>query len=278
MNYFTSQWESYDERTRSSFTELRKTKIAIKSLELFKHFEPHIGDDYSFSIIIDSLKELAIRSANINFDKSPADGSINNSRGRWFELLFLSKFKSLLSQSSEANNIDIYKLPSASENKPFYKLFIPAQRAELKIMNPSTSNPDFMIAKKTVSQSAFTPSPSIVNKYQDSSFFGNVNMDDVISFISIKTSARPDRRYQQIYEANLVKALFHRFEKQIDFISINMEHTKRNKEIYNSSSIISILEDIDDFSPAIDQTFVMKESSDVMEVINYIVSNGPYIS
>lgn len=272
MNLYETLMDNCTDSDLESFTELRGGKVAIKSFDLFKHFESSIGENYSFSEMLDALSNIARDSAVTNLKMDPTDGSLNNSRGRWFELLLFNEFDRILSKRTDLNNIGIHRLPSATADRPFCHMFIDHQRNELDKINPSTSNPDFVVVKTTGNQRTLFSSSSIINKFQDLSFIGNINMDDVISFISIKTSARPDRRYQQIYEANLIKALFYRFDKVINFISINMEHTVRNEEVYSSSSIISILKDDDEFSPAIDKAFVMNHSSDVVAVVNYIIS------
>jgi Cfr10I/Bse634I restriction endonuclease len=70
------------------------------------------------------------------------------------------------------------------------------------------STPDFVLIKRNILDS--------IPKYSDINFFNQLKdlykqiinkcePSDIISFISLKTSNRPDRRYQILYEANITK-------------------------------------------------------------------------
>ena len=83
-------------------------------------------------------------------------------------------------------------------------LVVASGKKTLKEINPATSNPDFIVLDG-IDKSIFDNNLKWIQKFQSTSFFGKVDIHKIVGIMSIKTSARPDRRYQQLYEANLVK-------------------------------------------------------------------------
>jgi len=258
------------------FTRLRDGKIAINSIEVFEHFRPTTKQNYLFLDIIEAFADVAKHSSNTNFGQEPHTGSLNNCKGRWFELLFFSEFNTLLlyynsqkkSTRDKLSN-EFLRLPSATGDHKFQDLFIKSEKDELRRINPSTSNPDFIILKN-LTRPVCPQGMTIIDRFRFVDYFGKVRMKNLDTVISIKTSARPDRRYQQVYEANLIKALFKRFGLVVRFLSVTLHENKRNEEVYYSPSIISIVEDNEGFKPTINNSFVLKKISDVQIVFEYI--------
>ena len=205
----------------------------------------------------------------INFKKKPHPGSINNCMGRWFELIFFKYFDLILSKKSTKDSLkEICKLPSATDSKKIIDLFIEEQKTILKEINPATSNPDFIVLRD-MDESVFSDSLEWKQKFQSTSFFGNVDIHTIVGIISIKTSARPDRRYQQLYEANLVKAIALRFGKTIKFVSITLHENEKNEEVYYSPSIVSIVQG-GELKPSIDKSIVLEKISDIKIVYDLL--------
>lgn len=254
------------------FTEFnKKGNVAIKSVELFAGLKDKIEKSHKILDVLDGLSYVASKSAENNLKKKPHTGSLNNCMGRWFELIFFKEFNDLLENHTLAKGDipEIFKLPSANKNHKFYDLFVVPERHELFKIKPSTSNPDFIILKN-ISQQIFPKGSSLMEKYKYNGYFGKLHMNDIDTIISIKTSARPDRRYQQVYEANLIKALFERFNLSVKFISITLHENEKNEEVYCSTSIVSIINDKDNFRPSIDKSFVLDRVSDIEKVYRYI--------
>ena len=149
-------------------------------------------------------------------------------------------------------------------------MFVEKERDKLVAINPSTSNPDFIILKNMGKSLYPKEITSIIDKFSYTDFFGKIHMKNVNTIISIKTSARPDRRYQQVYEANLIKALFERFNYKTKFISVTLHENANNEAVYYSTSIISIIKDDKDFKPSIDKSIVLSDIKDVKNVYDYI--------
>lgn len=256
------------------FTSIPTNNIAINSLKLFNYFEDKLDRSLYVLDILEAFASIAKKSAIKNFNREPHTGSLNNSRGRWFELIFFREFCRNLEihNEKEMSKLKIFKLPSATKNKKIYDIFIEEQKKELVKINPSTSNPDFIIVKCMKNPKSKTYK-STVDAYQDLSYFGKIDMRDLVSIISIKTSARPDRRYQQVYEANLIRALFERLKFSLNFICVTLHENEKNNEVYNSPSIISILKDDNSFKSAINNTFTISKISDTQKVYNYILKS-----
>ena len=131
------------------------------------------------------------------------------------------------------------------------------------------SNPDFIILKGRNFSSSLE-GKSTIEKFNYLSYFGKVKPVDLEAVISIKTSARPDRRYQPLYESNAVKALLNRYSHQIKFIVIDLQRNKKNELVYRSTSIISATNDKELFKPSIDKSMILETIKDVESVIEYI--------
>lgn len=154
----------------------------------------------------------------ISHNQIPSGGSLNNCKGRWNEFSFLySAHASILSQRED---IYIVKMGNESSVK-FWQLYKPDSRSRfidfLETLREEDlvvrcSTPDFVLVRKSVIADSIPDSQELFGK----STFDELNNlykklinkcspKDVISFISVKTSNRPDRRYQILYEANITK-------------------------------------------------------------------------
>lgn len=254
------------------FTKLtKKETVAINSVELFASLIDKIEKSHKILDVLNGLSYVASKSAENNLKKKPHTGSLNNCMGRWFELIFFKEFSDLLKNHNLAKGdiSEILKLPSANKNHKFYDLFVVPECQELFKIKPSTSNPDFIILKN-LSQPIYPKGLSLMEKYRYYGYFGKLHMNDIDTIISIKTSARPDRRYQQVYEANLIKALFERFNLSVKFISITLHENEKNEEVYYSTSIVSIIKDKENFRPSIDKSIILDKVSDIENVFKYI--------
>lgn len=253
-----------------SFTKLgANQKIAINSISLFQKFEENIQEEHTFLDVLKAFENISNKSGILNFKRKPHPGSINNCMGRWFELIFFKYFDLLLSEKSIKGSLkEIGKLPSATDSKKFIDLFIEEQKKILKEINPATSNPDFIVLDR-IDNSIFDNDIEWIQKFQSTSFFGKVDIHKIVGIMSIKTSARPDRRYQQLYEANLVKAIALRFGKTIKFISITLHENEKNEEVYYSPSIVSIVQG-GELKPSVDKSIVVEKISDVKIVYDLL--------
>ncbi len=80
-----------------------------------------------------------------------------------------------------------------------------------------TSNPDFVIIEREVANE-FIVNPQPLNQFDTDSiidlnskysdFIGRCEFDEILGYISVKTSFRPDRRLQIAHEGSLMKAIY----------------------------------------------------------------------
>lgn len=149
-------------------------------------------------------------------------GGISNVRGDWLEQILAVLFNNIIA-NGEYGNTAIIRLPN-TETMPYQDLFEPTARAYLADLYASLeengvsmtmSNPDFVCV---------TDLPDdVFAKVRGPYALGSIGADTLwqayeairgqcspfkIAFVlTVKTSVRPDRRYQIVHEANVVKAL-----------------------------------------------------------------------
>ena len=149
-------------------------------------------------------------------------GGLSNARGEWLENILGLVFWNTAAQASLGRTA-IVKLPSASRLK-FHDLFEPRSREYLEELFESLarddiamemSNPDFICVTDVPDEltsyfsDELTMSYNTVEKlgvaYQ--MLVGKCHADTIPFVLTVKTSTRPDRRYQMVHEANVVKTL-----------------------------------------------------------------------
>jgi hypothetical protein len=149
-------------------------------------------------------------------------GGINNVRGDWLEQLLAVLFANITAGGTYGNTA-IVRLPNA-ETMPYQELFEPIARTYLSDLYHSLeqngisltmSNPDFVCITNLPDevfarvQGSFTLGMAAIdtlwNAYQE--IRGLCDPFHIPFVLTVKTSVRPDRRYQIVHEANVVKAL-----------------------------------------------------------------------
>ena len=145
---------------------------------------------------------------------------MNNARGDWLESILKVIFWNTLVDVCDGGSV-IFKLPNASQLQ-FRHLYEDRARGYLdelfaslaeRGMNMQMSNPDFLCLTgieegaidtehRTISMDALD---ELDNLYQQ--FVGECPAEAIPFVLTVKSSVRPDRRYQAVHEANVVKAL-----------------------------------------------------------------------
>ena len=184
-------------------------------------------DIYSmpFSDIMIGLKKF-INDEATNKGGSISDGSFNKCNGDWYEWLIgiraiefflLNQTNRLLVKMPNASSFDIISIYQKNLSSFIYDL---REKLNINNVNLITSNPDFLIidisedkkeylnilngiSLRNISASTISLVDSIF-KY----FSGYADLDQITSFLSVKTTFRPDRRLQLAHEGSLMKALY----------------------------------------------------------------------
>lgn len=151
-------------------------------------------------------------------------GALNNCHGDWYEwLIALAAWNYhvdhpnsyLLLPLPNVTRFDVMRL---YENE-FYDLIedLRAKVLESTEVELITSNPDFVLLDPKAietfdlfSSKVDVITPEIIQQVEEAYrlFQGQCNFEEIIGYVSVKTSLRPDRRLQIAHEGSLMKALY----------------------------------------------------------------------
>lgn len=201
------------------YLEKNKQKITVKKIEslceLLNGALPH--EDTSFTHLFKKM-DTEVRASF----PEVSTGALSNVHGDWYENLIAvvawnmmvdGKCEYLLLPIPKASSFDLWSLYES-------KLYEYVKDLRSKVFDSTgtmliTSNPDFVILKKSAipnlkaeSISALTPKNlSMVNELYVQAG-GMCGFDDLIGFLSVKTSMRPDRRLQVCHEGAMMKSVY----------------------------------------------------------------------
>lgn len=178
----------------------------------------------SISGLLDNLVFQVRAAANARFG-SGSDGQlrggINNARGEWLEYMLKFIFWNVcatfdgnptiivkLPNSAQLNFRDLYEIKAKSY---LDQLFDSLQRQG---MDMQMSNPDFVCVtnlpdavKDLLEPMSITEQNADILNSLYTKLVGECDADSVPFVLTVKASLRPDRRYQIVHEANVVKSL-----------------------------------------------------------------------
>ena len=179
----------------------------------------------SIEEVLGSLEGQVRAAADARFGSGVGNrlsGGLRNARGEWLENILGLAFWNSAAQASGGRTA-IVKLPNANQLS-FRDLFEPRSREYLEQLFESLasddiamemSNPDFICVTSLPDEltsyfsDELTMSSDTVDKlsiaYQ--SLVGKCDVNEMPFVVTVKTSTRPDRRYQMVHEANVVKTL-----------------------------------------------------------------------
>lgn len=176
-------------------------------------------DDESYTGI---MSELDSRIREV--DNRVTQGALNNVHGDWYEWMLAIEAWNVCVTNPEADlplllpNIRGFDVARLYEDD-LYELI---QDLRQKVLDTSTvqlitSNPDFVILNRELVNevigqperiNAFTPER--LNELNETyrRFAERCDFEDIVGYISVKASLRPDRRLQISHEGSLMKALY----------------------------------------------------------------------
>jgi hypothetical protein len=149
------------------------------------------------------------------------DGGLRNSRGEWLEYVLKIVFWNIAVEFNEGKTV-IVKLPNATQLRfrDLYESRAKGYLEELFVslgnrgMDMQMSNPDFLCVTNLADDIDLPSKQVVVSeeslKALDTAYQklqGRCAADSVPFVLTVKTSVRPDRRYQIVHEANVVKSL-----------------------------------------------------------------------
>jgi hypothetical protein len=191
--------------------------MAIRKNDEFEAIYPVLNlNGLTFLDIVDRIERIVIQKST----QPIKQGSLNNCRGTWYELAFIREAHRSILQSTE--NLYLVKMGSETSVK-FWEIYQKQSRQKYDLLIDTfkkreepifirCSTPDFVVISRDIIRDSSSSdilqnlSPPlkeinelykvIKNKCLPHQFKG---------FISLKTSNRPDRRYQILLEANVTK-------------------------------------------------------------------------
>lgn len=191
--------------------------MAIKKNDEFELIYPCLNlDGLTFLQIVDRIEQEVVKKST----QPITQGSLNNCRGTWHELAFVMEAHRSILRSTK----DLYIVKMGNESSiKFWEIYKQQSRQKYQSLVDRLnqkddqivircSTPDFVVVSRDVisnsnsSQILESQSPSLkeINELYKV-IKNNCTPDRVKGFISLKTSNRPDRRYQILVEANVTK-------------------------------------------------------------------------
>jgi hypothetical protein len=277
------------------FTEGGKGKVQINSLAIYRDLSSEVvkqlDNNLSASEIIGWIKRETIQAFESKYSKSPKDGAINNSVGRWNELIATSLFSEIALDFNQENQecIVIFSLPNSQVQKEgagesssrFLSLFSNDEFTTGKSLSKLfpfkdhifLPSPDYIIAvveNKEISASI----PFLLEKQArepDSlalyNFLkGKLQLEEVKVAVSLKTSNRPDRRYQPLFEAAMIKAMRYALQQNWQYYMVASELTTADRIIF-STAVAPHSIALEQSSRLVDGTYLYNRKKDLVPLV-----------
>lgn len=270
----------------SWFTESSQGKYQINSIVIYdilhSQINIKINNDESIPDIIKWISDSTKTSFCESFGKSPETGALNNSVGRWNEFLATSVLSEFMVNNHLNNNecIVVLSLPNSTVrvgNVPeFLKLFKESSIAMLShnISGIFFPSPDYVIAviknKDLIEQAKYLLHAQIESPASLDLFHyleGKLEFSEVKSVVSLKTSHRPDRRYQPSFEAAMIKAIGYFLKNPRKYYMVTSELRQADKLLFeNISSPHGIASGV--YEKLVDGILLYHKKTDLLPLIN----------
>jgi hypothetical protein len=230
--------------------------------------------DKSFKEILDYFdKEIKL------FDPSVTSSALSNAHGDWYEWLLAIAAWNYCVENETANlalltpNILQFTIATLYVEK-LYKLIVDL-REKVHLTSSVqliSSNPDFVIIDRTLVNKIIpklekisTIDESVIELIDNAyfKFIGHCEFDDIIGYMSVKSSLRPDRRLQIPHEGSLMKALYTHLQtrewiidpKGIKYYAMSIEVKPADREALKTVATHSITTVHSKPQAAVDEVF-----------------------
>jgi Cfr10I/Bse634I restriction endonuclease len=223
------------------------------------------------------------------------NGALSNVHGDWYEWLIAISAWNFCCANPNAHiplllpnvrQFDVSKL-----YKPSLYNHISDLRDKVKKLGKVSlisSNPDFVIIKRTIFDAIFgeidpvviiTPEAIHDLETRCKKLTNQCDFDDIVGYVSIKTSLRPDRRLQLSHEGSLMKALYVHLQtrewitdpKGIKYYGITTKATSADKAGLNTVATHSLTTVFSIPQPAVDDLFEINMLSQAAPVFEKIL-------
>ena len=204
--------------------------------------------------------------------------ALGNARGKWYEwLITLGYWHWVFSQ--EEPNFILAQLPNINsfDSTNLFKLEVvnSISKFKEKLLQKNvtlvTSNPDFVIIKSNpLEHKLFTSAADIKAQIMNldemseffSNFVGTCDITDVLGYLAVKSSMRPDRRLQIAHEGSIFKALSKNISLTINekefipnFFAFTIKTTGKDQQALKTAATHSIAENASNPIRAVDEVY-----------------------
>jgi hypothetical protein len=236
---------------------------------------------------LESLAQGAARKAGF---KAITQGSLNNCRGFWFEMMVSATLWNTALRLRAATDLVVVRLPSADagERVNLIAFYSPDIQRKLRVAEIFSSNPDFICAsglKWSALPALFSHGVQALSRRDIDTLEGayrnllqKCDRRSIRACIAIKTSTRPDRRYQIMHEANFFKALSVQLRKnkrvvgtEPTFLVITTVHHEQDEKILRAPSFSSVA--LGKPSPAVNEIYTVETTDQMSKVAESIIGN-----
>lgn len=246
------------------FTENKNGKVQINTRVIYRDLSSQVVEkldkNLSVSDIINWIRSKAREAFNTQYGKHPEVGALNKVVGDWNEFIATTLLSEIVLDMNQQRRIcvAVFSLPKSRLQKEgtdeasskFLSLFRNDEFAEgesLAEIAPFRNqiflpSPDYIIAvfnKDEISR-AVQPLLEQQVKTPDSlalyDFFkGKLQAENVKAVASLKTSNRPDRRYQPLFEAAMVKAMGYVLQQNWRYYMVASELSSADRTIFSTA-------------------------------------------
>lgn len=246
------------------FTESLGGKVQINSLAIYRDLSSEVVEKLDNNFLVSEILKWIIDQTKLAFRteyvKNPEVGALNNAVGRWNEFIATSLLSEIVFDLNQENEkcIVVFSLPNSrlpreganEASSKFLSLFsndeftpekILAKLAPFKnqIFLPS---PDYIIVvlanceqltsiQSILDQQAKTPDSLALYEFLK----GRLHVEEVKAAVSLKTSNRPDRRYQPLFEAAMIKSMGYILQQSWKYYMVVTELSDADRTIFNTA-------------------------------------------
>jgi hypothetical protein len=246
------------------FKKASKGKVSINSVTIYRalSFEivQKVAQNITINEIINWIKSKTIETFKQKYGKIPEMGALNNAAGRWNEFLATSLISEIVLEMNQeiGKTITIFSLPNSQIQKEnsdevsskFLSLFCNDDFATgnpLENLAPFKEqiffpSPDYIIAVLEGDEISKSVESLLQKQARDpeslelyNSLKGKLHIAQVKAVVSLKTTNRPDRRYQPLFEAAMIKAMSYAVQQKWQYYMVVSELSPADKTIFNKA-------------------------------------------
>ena len=278
------------------FTQ-KEGKVQLNSIAIYKTLSSEIlsklDNNLSVTEILNWIKNKTVEAFQENYGKSPQVGALNNAVGRWNEFIATSLFSEIVTKINQNQNacVAIFSLPpsqvqpenSGKPSSKFISLFSQEEFENGKSLDKITkenifiASPDYIIA--VLQNKSGSNDLNILLKQQAKEpnslalfnlLKGQLKIEEVKAAVSLKTSNRPDRRYQPLFEAAMIKAMGYVLQQQWRYYMVVSELSNADKIVFDSAVAphgVALQQDL----KLVDGTYLYSRKEDLVALIEAAV-------